>query len=352
MKSTLNIIFIFLLSYSVCGQTGNHEELQNQIPEIWYMGMNDPDKPKLFMKSIGNGEPILVLHGGFGAEHSYLLDMVEPLKNKYQFVLFDQRGSLRSPVADSLINFQNLIDDVEWIRQELDVDKITLLGHSMGTRLAMAYTDAYPEHVMNLVLISPVTPALRIPKGITDMSQLPPPKFNLAEKYLQTRPVVEKTLRQHGLSLNVDKKRLNYKQRSDLWRIKFASVNIYDLSKWRKVNGGMNLFNSQSMRLIGTTAPEPFDYTDSLRRADIPITIIIGDHDFGNFYALSYEELYKIVISDKVNQIPKNIFPSWEDYSNEIPRVKIFKIKYAGHNPWIDKPEETTKYLLKALKRP
>lgn len=44
------------------------------------------------------GNVVVVLHGGWGAEHSYLLPAVRPLGHEYKFVLYDQRGSLRSPV--------------------------------------------------------------------------------------------------------------------------------------------------------------------------------------------------------------------------------------------------------------
>jgi pimeloyl-ACP methyl ester carboxylesterase len=320
-------------------------------PEVWYMGMNDSEKPRLFMKSVGVGDTVLVLHGGFGAEHSYLLDLVKPLTGEFHFVLFDQRGSLRSPAPDSLLSFQYLIEDIEWIREELEVDKLTLLGHSMGTRLAMAYTDAYPNHVKNLVLVSAVDPALRIPEGITDVSQLPPLRSRLAEKYLKARPEVKKALQEMGLSLDSDLANLSYKQRSDLWRIKFASANIYNLSKWREITGGMALFNSRSMRLIGGSAPEPFDYTNSLRKAEIPITVIAGDHDFGNFEALSYEELYRDVIDSTAAEIPENIFPAWSDYKSELPRLEVYSIEKAGHNPWVDRPDEVKRALRKALSR-
>jgi pimeloyl-ACP methyl ester carboxylesterase len=321
-------------------------------PEVWYMGMNDSEKPMLFMKSVGVGDTVLVLHGGFGAEHSYLLDMVEPLADEFHFVLFDQRGSLRSPAPDSLLSFQYLIEDIEWIREELEVDKLTLLGHSMGTRLAMAYADAYPNRVKNLVLVSAVDPALRIPEGITDVSQLPPLRSRLAEQYLQARPAVEKALQEQGLSVDSDPTNLSYKQRSDLWRIKFASVNIYNVSKWREITGGMALFNSRSMRLIGGSAPEPYDYINALRRADTPITVIAGDHDFGNFMAISYEGLYKKLVDPNADEIPETILPATlKYYKAELPRLEVYSIEKAGHNPWVDQPDETKRLLTKALLR-
>jgi proline iminopeptidase len=319
-------------------------------PEVWYMGMNDPYKPMLFMKSVGVGDTVLVLHGGFGGEHSSLQNLVEPHTNDYHFVLFDQRGSLRSPAADSLLTYQHLVEDIEWIRQELKVEKLTLLGYSMGTRLAMSYADAYPGHVKNLVLVSAVDPALRIPEGITDMSQLPPQISNMAADYLRSRPEVQKELRENNIDA-VNLNQLTYKQRSDYWRINHASANIYDVTKWRQVTGGMTLFNARSMRLLGGSMPAPFDYTNSLREADIPITVINGDHDFGNFDVLSYEELYLKVIDSKAVDIPENIFPTWSDYKAELPRLEVYSIEKAGHNPWIDQPGEVKKLLQQALIR-
>jgi len=354
MLKTLPALVLTILFMGSANKNRAHAQNSSffPTPEVWYMGINDSEKPMLFMKSVGVGDTVLVLHGGFGAEHSYLLDMVEPLANEFHFVLFDQRGSLRSPAPDSLISFQHLIKDIEWIRQELEADKLTLLGHSMGTRLAMAYADAYPHRVKKLVLVSAVDPALRIPEGITDVSQLPPLRSRLAEQYLQTRPAVEKTLQKHGLSLDSDLKNLSYKQRSDMWRIKFASVNIYNLSKWRKITGGMALFNSKSMRLIGGSAPEPFDYTNSLRKAEIPITVIAGDHDFGNFKALSYEELYRDVIDSSAAEIPETILPAtWNYYKAELPRLEVYSIEKAGHNPWVDRPDEVKRALRQALSR-
>lgn len=146
-------------------------------------------------------------------------------------------------------------------------------------------------------------------------------------------------------------KKLSDKQRFDLWRIKFASANIYDLSKWKQIIGGMSLFNSRSMRLIGGPAPEPFDYTNLLRKAEIPITVIAGDHDFGNLDALSYEELYRNVIDSTAVEIPENIFPTWNDYKSELPRLDVYSIGNTGHNPWIDQPAEVNRVLLQALSR-
>jgi proline iminopeptidase len=269
LKSVSTIITLTIIFFISAHQGVAQDTSSTHFPEIWYMGMNDPDKPMLFMKSVGVGDTVLVLHGGFGAEHSYLLDMVEPLTDYYHFVLFDQRGSLRSPAADSLLTFQHLVEDIEWIRKELKVEKLTLLGHSMGTFLAMAYADAYPGHVKNLVLVGALKPALRIQVGTNNVSQLQRQMFNMTANYLNSRPEVGKMLRENNIDVE-NLNQLSYKQRTDNWRINFASANIYDVSKWRQVNGGMAFYNGRSGSLLGSSSPEIFDYTNSIRRQIFP----------------------------------------------------------------------------------
>jgi len=72
----------------------------NELNE-WYVWSSDGTQ--IYVRAIGKGDksadPIIVLHGGFGAEHSYLIPAIEPLSKKHRFVLFDQRGSLRSPAT-------------------------------------------------------------------------------------------------------------------------------------------------------------------------------------------------------------------------------------------------------------
>ena len=106
------------------------------------------------------GNTVIVLHGGWGAEHSYLLPAVRPLADTYRFVLYDQRGSLRTPlVPPPKITYQSLVEDLEQLRLRLGLEKITLLAHSMGNHLAYGYLRAHPERVAGLILVGAVSPA-------------------------------------------------------------------------------------------------------------------------------------------------------------------------------------------------
>ena len=113
------------------------------------------DLHTLHIEECGNrdGIPVLILHGGPGAGcepfHRRFFD-----PEKFRIILFDQRGCGRSdPHAELRDNTtQHLVEDMEKIREHLDVDKWMLFGGSWGTTLALAYAEAHPEMVTGMVL--------------------------------------------------------------------------------------------------------------------------------------------------------------------------------------------------------
>src|SRR5690606_18299777 len=73
---------------------------------------------------------------------------------KYRIVLFDQRGAGRStPHADLVDNTTwHLVADIEALRQKLGIERWQVFGGSWGSTLALAYAEAHPERVTELVL--------------------------------------------------------------------------------------------------------------------------------------------------------------------------------------------------------
>lgn len=100
-----------------------------------------------------DGVPLVYLHGGPGAgcekSHRRYCD-----PEKYRIILLDQRGSGRSEPHASLEHnsTQALIDDLELVREKLNIDKWVLMGGSWGTTLALTYAQMHPEKVLGLIL--------------------------------------------------------------------------------------------------------------------------------------------------------------------------------------------------------
>ncbi len=100
-----------------------------------------------------NGLPVLFVHGGpGGGSNSSDRRFFDP--QKYRIILFDQRGAGRSkPHAELRDNTTDkLIEDIEKIRQYLDIEQWVLFGGSWGSTLSLLYAQAYPERVRALVL--------------------------------------------------------------------------------------------------------------------------------------------------------------------------------------------------------
>lgn len=114
------------------------------------------DRARLSVELVGEGPTIICLPGGPGRAAAYLEDL-GGLAGSRRLALLDGRGSGRSPFPDdpATLAFPAQAGDVEALRAELELDKVTVLGHSAGTLVAMAYAGAHPERLQALVLVTP-----------------------------------------------------------------------------------------------------------------------------------------------------------------------------------------------------
>ncbi|HEY7802142.1 MAG TPA: prolyl aminopeptidase [Dehalococcoidia bacterium] len=134
--------------------------------EPYARGMLDAgDGQRIYWETCGNpeGKPAVVLHGGPGSGctpwHRRLFDPAA-----YRVVLFDQRGCGRSTphASEPEVDLQNntthhLIVDIERLRERLGVDAWLVLGGSWGSTLALAYAEAYPRRVTEMILFGVTT---------------------------------------------------------------------------------------------------------------------------------------------------------------------------------------------------
>ncbi len=122
-------------------------------PEEGLLAVN---QTKLFYKTMGTGEPIVVLHGGPGFDHRQFLPYIWELSREHKVILYDQRGTGLSsgPVDSASISIDTFIADIESIREAFGIGKMNLLGHSWGGILAMHYGIRHPENLRTLILCS------------------------------------------------------------------------------------------------------------------------------------------------------------------------------------------------------
>ena len=110
----------------------------------------------LFERRVGSGPPTVVLHGGPGAHHDYLLPGFDALARGRELIYYDQRGGGRSPVSrDTPVGWREHVADLEELRQQWGIERLTLAGYSWGGLLALLYAGEFPDRVARLALVSP-----------------------------------------------------------------------------------------------------------------------------------------------------------------------------------------------------
>lgn len=112
--------------------------------------------PDLFFEDLGvkSNLPLLYLHGGPGTgSYDFTLHQEKLLTDEIRLISLDQRGVLRSePIGkDNNLGLNDLVEDIEMIRRQLNVQRWSVLGHSFGGYLALKYAMIYPDNVEKLI---------------------------------------------------------------------------------------------------------------------------------------------------------------------------------------------------------
>ena len=140
-------------------------------------GYLDVPGGRVFWRDVGEGGiPLLTLHGGPGFPHDYL-ESLEGLADRRRVIFFDQLGCGKSdrPDDDALWTVERFVDEVEAVRQGLELDRFHLFGSSWGGMLAMQYAlDRQPPQVESLILCSSPASMTRWVEGCNELlAELP-----------------------------------------------------------------------------------------------------------------------------------------------------------------------------------
>ena len=132
-------------------------ELFSLYPPIepFNSGYMERDGHQIYYEQCGNpnGKPAVFLHGGPGGGGSIAVRrFFNP--EKYNIVIFDQRGCGRSKPHGCLENNTtwDLVDDIEALKNMLEINNWLVFGGSWGSTLSLAYSQTYPKSVSEMVL--------------------------------------------------------------------------------------------------------------------------------------------------------------------------------------------------------
>ena len=112
---------------------------------------------QIYTRTAGEGPDVVVLHGGPGAHHDYLLPQFDLLAEGRRLRYYDQRGGGRSVVPRTQdVVWSDHVSDLDSLLDVWHVETATVVGYSWGGLLALLYAVEHAQRVERLALISPV----------------------------------------------------------------------------------------------------------------------------------------------------------------------------------------------------
>jgi len=106
---------------------------------------------KLHYQKLGEGQPLLIIHGLFGSSDNWR-SMARYFSKFFQVISLDLRNHGQSPHSDEQ-DFRLMAEDVLAVCDSLGITKAHVLGHSLGGKVAMQFAALYPQRVDKLVVV-------------------------------------------------------------------------------------------------------------------------------------------------------------------------------------------------------
>lgn len=106
---------------------------------------------KLYNRIIGDGEPLLIVHGLFGMSDNWI-NIAKQLADTHKCYLLDMRNHGRSPHTTDL-KYDDMVEDIYEFLTDFGLKTVSLIGHSMGGLTAMKFAYEYPHRLDKLIIV-------------------------------------------------------------------------------------------------------------------------------------------------------------------------------------------------------
>ncbi len=159
------LLFITLRSF---GQTD-----QNNTTKV-DSGYAPVNGLKMYYEIYGNGEPLVLIHGGLGAIEMFA-PILPTLSQNHKVIAVDLQAHGRTADIDRPLRFDLMADDIAALLKYLKIDKADVMGYSVGGEVALRSAIQHPEVVRKLVVVSAAFKRDGwYPENIAGMSQMGP----------------------------------------------------------------------------------------------------------------------------------------------------------------------------------
>ena len=265
-----------------------------------------------------NAPAVMLLHGKnfFGAYWRQTIDFLS--KNGFRVIVPDQVGFGKSDKPEIYYSFHQLAQNTQQLLKQLGVQKVTVVGHSMGGMLATRFALMYPEMTAKLVLENPI--------GLEDYRLFVP--FKTMEELVENeRKTTEESIRKYHQTYYT-----SWKPAYDEWvKVPGAQTRHPDYPEVAKV----------SALTYAMIYQQPVVYEFSKIR--VPALLVIGQED--------RTIVGKGFIQDKQKLNEHGQYPQLgKETAKAIPGAKLVELPNVGHIPHLEATELFHQHLLSFLK--
>ena len=311
MKHSIYILFSALILIVVSCNQASDKKISTkstiQSPIKVEEGFVDANGVLIYYTAFGEGKPLLILHGGPGASHDYFLPYLLPLARENRLIFIDERGSGRSQKLEDSKGYtvENMVEDVEAVRQVLGLGKIGLMGHSFGGVLAQAYALKYPENLSSLILCSTFHSTAKMNEVLKNIKEKMAPELRARIEKMEKDGL-------YGHGKDFEKGRYSPEYMIAAWGegyFKYLYQNHPDANYDPVANGNMawdvyrEMWGSDGEFVIDGNLKSA-EYTDRLSAIKVPTLITVGDHDECD-PSLS-QEIHQKIAGSKLVILPKS----------------------------------------------
>nr|WP_319512047.1 alpha/beta hydrolase [uncultured Draconibacterium sp.] len=260
---------------------------------------------KLYCETEGKGIPLVVINGGPGGTHHYFHPWFSKAAKYCKVIYYDQRGCGQSDFnpGENGYCFEQAIDDLDKLRQQLGFDKWIVCGYSYGGAVAQYYTVVHPENTLATVYISakPLMKnnSLNGTRQYDHISEAERQKINEIYNLYREQKITFLQLL-YNKEINGDWKRQNYYKPTNEEIIR---ASLYEWVNDKGFNGTMS------------ASLDEYDLSHAFDKCPIPTLLCEGKWDL-----------------------------TWQDNKKDLmrkylPNAQYVLFKHSGHNIFSDEPE-------------
>ena len=287
-------------------------ETQRQGLQMAYMDVAPTGKP--------NGRTVVLLHGKNFCAATWEAQMRSLLAAGYRVVAPDQIGFCKSSKPASYqYSLAQLAANTHALTQKLGLQRITLIGHSMGGMLAMRYALMYPLQLEKLVLVNPI--------GLEDWLAEGVPYKGIDTYYEKELKTTAESIKQYQLKTYYDGK---WKPEYERWVQMLAD-------QYAGADGKLTAWNQALTTDMVLTQP----VIHEVERIRVPTLLMIGERD----NTAIGKDAASAEVAKRLGDYPR-LGP---ELARRIPGAQIVTFADLGHSPQVQDAARFDAELLKRL---